>query len=160
MNQARKIGSYVEEMGESRDAINTCKWKTVFWTNEENTKNEIRSDFVFNVYVRRQIFNYSRRGCQLLASLHKFLSIAGWTVGITVIKKIHANRGRMHCKVGINPFATGDAYMRQLFHCLQWYAGSERVNINYWFNSVMTFQLCRQIEMHLFLIKFFFEILE
>ena len=28
----------------------------------------------------------------------------------------------------INPFATGDAYMRQLFHCLQWYAGSERVN--------------------------------
>ena len=28
----------------------------------------------------------------------------------------------------INPFAsTGDAYMRQLFHCLQWYAGSERV---------------------------------
>ena len=27
-----------------------------------------------------------------------------------------------------NPFATGDAYMRQLFHCLQWYAGSERVN--------------------------------
>ena len=25
------------------------------------------------------------------------------------------------------PFATSDAYMRQLFHCLQWYAGSERV---------------------------------
>ena len=30
--------------------------------------------------------------------------------------------------IGINPFATGDAYMRQLFHCLQWYAGSERVD--------------------------------
>ena len=30
-------------------------------------------------------------------------------------------------KKQINPFATGDAYMRQLFHCLQWYAGSERV---------------------------------
>ena len=28
-----------------------------------------------------------------------------------------------------NPFATGDAYMRQLFHCLQWYTGSERVNL-------------------------------
>ena len=28
----------------------------------------------------------------------------------------------------INPFATSDAYMRQLFYCLQWYAGSERVN--------------------------------
>ena len=28
----------------------------------------------------------------------------------------------------INPFATGDAYMRQLFHCLQRYAGSKRVN--------------------------------
>ena len=28
-----------------------------------------------------------------------------------------------------NPFATGDAYMRELFHCLQWYAGNERVNI-------------------------------
>ena len=28
----------------------------------------------------------------------------------------------------INPFATRHAYMRQLFHCLQWYAGSERVN--------------------------------
>ena len=28
----------------------------------------------------------------------------------------------------INPFATGDAYMRQLFYCLQWYASSERVN--------------------------------
>ena len=27
----------------------------------------------------------------------------------------------------LNPFATDDAYMRQLFHCLQWYAGSERV---------------------------------
>ena len=28
----------------------------------------------------------------------------------------------------LNPFATGDAYMCQLFHCLQWYVGSERVN--------------------------------
>ena len=28
-----------------------------------------------------------------------------------------------------NPFATGDAYMRQLFHSLQWYAGSERVKL-------------------------------
>ena len=28
-----------------------------------------------------------------------------------------------------NPFATRHAYMRQLFHCLQWYAGSERVKI-------------------------------
>ena len=28
-----------------------------------------------------------------------------------------------------NPFDTGDAYMRQLFHCLQWYAGSERVKL-------------------------------
>ena len=27
----------------------------------------------------------------------------------------------------INPFATSDVYMQQLFHCLQWYAGSERV---------------------------------
>ena len=27
-----------------------------------------------------------------------------------------------------NPFATRHAYMRQLFHYLQWYAGSERVN--------------------------------
>ena len=27
----------------------------------------------------------------------------------------------------VNPFATDDAYMPQLFHCLQWYAGSERV---------------------------------
>ena len=26
-----------------------------------------------------------------------------------------------------NPFATGDVYMHQLSHCLQWYAGSERV---------------------------------
>ena len=31
----------------------------------------------------------------------------------------------------INPFATTDAYMRQLFHCLQWYAGSERVNMDH-----------------------------
>ena len=31
-------------------------------------------------------------------------------------------------KININPFATGDAYMRPLFRCLQWYAGSERVN--------------------------------
>ena len=30
-------------------------------------------------------------------------------------------------KQQFNPFATGDAYMCQLFHCLQWYAGSERV---------------------------------
>ena len=30
-------------------------------------------------------------------------------------------------QIPINPFTTGDAYMRQLFHCLQWYAGSERV---------------------------------
>ena len=29
-----------------------------------------------------------------------------------------------------NPFATGDTYMRQLFHCLQWYAGNERVKQN------------------------------
>ena len=28
-----------------------------------------------------------------------------------------------------NPFATGDANMRQLFHCLQWYTGTERVNL-------------------------------
>ena len=27
-----------------------------------------------------------------------------------------------------NHFATSDTYMRQLFHCLQWYVGSERVN--------------------------------
>ena len=27
-----------------------------------------------------------------------------------------------------NPFATADANMRQYFHCLQWYAGSEKVN--------------------------------
>ena len=27
----------------------------------------------------------------------------------------------------INPFTTRHAYMHQLFHCLQWYAGSERV---------------------------------
>ena len=27
----------------------------------------------------------------------------------------------------LNPFATVDVYMRQLFHCLQWYAGSKRV---------------------------------
>ena len=39
------------------------------------------------------------------------LSHAGLDVGVT----------------DINPFATGDAYMRQLFNCLQWYAGSERV---------------------------------
>ena len=35
-------------------------------------------------------------------------------------------------KHSFNPLATGDAYMRfmrQPFHCLQWYAGSERVNI-------------------------------
>ena len=32
----------------------------------------------------------------------------------------------------INPFATGDAYMPQLFHCLQWYAGSERVKVIWW----------------------------
>ena len=31
----------------------------------------------------------------------------------------------------INSFATGDAYMRQFFQCLQGYAGSERVNRNY-----------------------------
>ena len=31
----------------------------------------------------------------------------------------------------INPFATGDAHMRQHFHCLQWYAGSERVKKKY-----------------------------
>ena len=30
-------------------------------------------------------------------------------------------------QIYVNPFATGDVYMRQLFHCLQWYAGSERV---------------------------------
>ena len=30
--------------------------------------------------------------------------------------------------VFINPFATADANMRQYFHCLQWYAGSKRVN--------------------------------
>ena len=28
----------------------------------------------------------------------------------------------------VNPFATADANMRQYVHCLQWYAGSERVN--------------------------------
>ena len=28
----------------------------------------------------------------------------------------------------INLFETGDVYVRQLFHCLQLYAGSERVN--------------------------------
>ena len=28
-----------------------------------------------------------------------------------------------------NPFATRHMYMRQLFHCLQWYAGSKRVNV-------------------------------
>ena len=28
-----------------------------------------------------------------------------------------------------NPFATGDAYMRQLFNCLQWYAGNETVKM-------------------------------
>ena len=33
------------------------------------------------------------------------------------------------CLVIINPFATSDAYMRQLFHCLQWYTGSERVKV-------------------------------
>ena len=27
----------------------------------------------------------------------------------------------------LNPFATGELYMRQLFQCLKWYAGSERV---------------------------------
>ena len=27
----------------------------------------------------------------------------------------------------INPFATGVVYIRRLFHCLQWYTGSERV---------------------------------
>ena len=27
-----------------------------------------------------------------------------------------------------NSFATAEANMRQYFHCLQWYAGSERVN--------------------------------
>ena len=33
-----------------------------------------------------------------------------------------------------NPFSPGDEYMRQLFHCLQWYAGSEMVNkkVGYW----------------------------
>ena len=29
----------------------------------------------------------------------------------------------------MNPFATGDVYMRQLYHCLQWYAGSKRVKL-------------------------------
>ena len=34
------------------------------------------------------------------------------------------------CKhLGFNPFATKHAYMRHLFHCLQWYAGSERVKV-------------------------------
>ena len=34
---------------------------------------------------------------------------------------------RMKQSASFNQFATSDAYMRQLFHCLQWYAGSERV---------------------------------
>ena len=37
---------------------------------------------------------------------------------------------RVSLDLALNPFATSDAYMRQLFHCLQWYAGSERVNLD------------------------------
>ena len=33
-----------------------------------------------------------------------------------------------HCNTSLTPFATADANMGQYFHCLQWYAGSERVN--------------------------------
>ena len=33
------------------------------------------------------------------------------------------------CPIQFNPFTTRHAYMHQLFHCLQWNAGSERVNI-------------------------------
>ena len=39
----------------------------------------------------------------------------------------------------INPFATGDVYMRQLFHCLEWYAGSERVK---WKNARGNLEWC------------------
>ena len=49
----------------------------------------------------------------------------------------------------VNPFATGDSYMRQLFHCLQWYAGSERVKLTFntcTFEFVLTFcRLCSNI---------------
>ena len=44
-----------------------------------------------------------------------------------------------------NSFATSDAYMRQLFHHLQWYAGSERVNVLYeFFNTgICAFDTCK-----------------
>ena len=44
---------------------------------------------------------------------------------ISLITEQPYNESLIHRK--FKSFATGDAYMRQLFHCLQWYAGSERV---------------------------------
>ena len=40
-----------------------------------------------------------------------------------------------------NPFATGDAYMRQLFHCLQWYTGSERVKMSFKSHIIQNIQI-------------------
>ena len=53
----------------------------------------------------------------------------------------------------VNPFATGDAYMRQLFHCIQWYAGSKRVKLD-----PLSFPTCRWITtMILFLVVYMVE---
>ena len=43
------------------------------------------------------------------------------------IKKLQWNGLYLLTKCFLTLSLPGDAYMRQLFHCLQWYTGSERV---------------------------------
>ena len=58
---------------------------------------------------------------------------ASWSSGLSWIRirtsRVKGKSLTARPPLSLNPFATGDAYMRQLFHCLQWYACSEIVKL-------------------------------
>ena len=55
-----------------------------------------------------------------------FVVILGLSIWITIFFKVRYSWNYMSWSLTLS--LPPDAYMRQYFHCLQWYAGSERVN--------------------------------
>ena len=81
--------------------------------------------------------------------LGKFYSGTTYNIYIFYSPKLvdKKNDKQQIIKNEINPFATADAYMHQYFHCLQWYAGSERVNV-IWYkkNIIKGYHMAAQID--------------
>ena len=115
-------------------AVWIARWRTFQRTRDVYGYSNQRSGQIHRTVVYRssetQHWMYdSKLGSTVWNTIQNYFGSAGESPA--ALHRIQSKTKRKNRKeiIKVNPFATGDAHMHQLFHCLQWYAGSERVNV-------------------------------